>query len=166
MAKAAKPVPNGFHTITPQLTLDNAAQTIEWYKRALGAEEVYRSAGPDGKIMHAELNIGDSRFLMNDTRPGSKGPKGYGGSPASLWIYVENSDALFNRAVAAKRQPGSAFKPFVYLTALERGLTPDTMRDDRPIDLKGWRPENYTSVSHGEVRLREALNESMNQASI
>ena len=101
MAKAAKPVPDGYHTITPQLTLDNAAQTIEWYKKALGATELSRSAGPDGKIMHAELRVGDSRFMVNDTMPGAKGPKAFGGSPASLWVYVNDSDALFNRAVAA-----------------------------------------------------------------
>ena len=101
MAKAAKPVPDGFHTITAQLTLENAAQTIDWYKKALGAEEVNRSVGPDGKIMHAELKIGDSRFMVNDVMPSSKGPKAYGGSPASLWLFVENSDALFNRAVGA-----------------------------------------------------------------
>jgi PhnB protein len=100
MAKAAKPVPNGYHTITPQLTLDNAAKTIDWYKRALGAEEVSRSAGPDGKIMHAELKIGDSRFMVNDVMQGSRGPKAYGGSPSSFWLYVENSDTLFNRALA------------------------------------------------------------------
>jgi PhnB protein len=101
MAKAAKAVPDGYHTITPQLTLDNAAQTIDWYKKALGAEEVSRSVGPDGKIMHAELKIGDSRFMMNDAMMGGKGPKAFGGSPASLWLFVENSDALFNRAVSA-----------------------------------------------------------------
>ncbi len=101
MAKAAKPVPPGYHTITPQLTLDNAPQLIDWYKRALGAEEISRHLGPDGKVMHAELKIGDSRFMVNDPMPGSKGPREYGGSPASLWLYVENSDALFNRAVEA-----------------------------------------------------------------
>jgi PhnB protein len=101
MAKAAKPVPEGYHTITPQLTLDSAAQTIDWYKKAFGAEEVSRSVGPDGKIMHAELRIGNSRFMMNDVMEGMKGPKAYGGSPASLWVYVENSDALFTRAVSA-----------------------------------------------------------------
>jgi PhnB protein len=101
MAKAAKPVPDGYHTITPQLTLDNAAQTIEWYKRALGAEEVSRSAGPDGKIMHAEIKIGDSRVMLSDVMQGSKGPQSYGGSPASLWLYVENCDAMFERAVGA-----------------------------------------------------------------
>jgi PhnB protein len=101
MAKAAKAVPEGYHTITPSLTLDNAAQAIDWYKKALGAEEVSRSVGPDGKIMHAELKIGNSRFMMNDVMPGSKGPQAFGGSPASLWLYVENSDTLFNRAVGA-----------------------------------------------------------------
>ncbi len=99
MAKAAKPVPAGYHTISPQLTLDDAARTIDWYKKALGAEEVSRSVGPDGKIMHAELRIGDSRFMMNDVMMGGKGPKAFGGSPASLWVFVENSDALFGRAV-------------------------------------------------------------------
>jgi len=101
MAKAAKPVPEGFHTITPQLVLDNAAQTIEWYKKALGAEEVRRSVGPDGKIMHAELTIGNSRFMVNDAMMGGKGPGVLGGSPASLWLYVDDSDTLFARAVGA-----------------------------------------------------------------
>jgi PhnB protein len=101
MAKAAKAVPSGYHTLTPSLTLDNAAQSIEWYKKALGAEEISRSVGPDGKIMHAELKIGDSRFMMNDVMMGGKGPQAFGGSPASFWLYVEDSDALFNRAVGA-----------------------------------------------------------------
>ena len=101
MAKAAKPVPEGYHTLTPHLTLDDAARTIDWYKRAFGAEELGRHPGPDGTIMHAELRIGNSRFMVNDTMPGMKGPAEYGGSPASLWLYVEDCDALFNRAVAA-----------------------------------------------------------------
>jgi PhnB protein len=101
MAKAKKPVPEGFHTVTPQLTLDDAARAIDWYKTALGAEEVSRHAGPDGKIMHAELRIGDSRIMLNDAVMGGKGPKALGGSPASLWIYVEDCDTLFNRAVKA-----------------------------------------------------------------
>jgi PhnB protein len=104
MAKAKKAVPEGYHTVTPQLTLDNAAQAIDWYKKALGAEETGRATGPDGKIMHAELRIGDSRIMLNDAMMGSKGPKAIGGSPASLWIYVEDSDALFNPAIAAGAQ--------------------------------------------------------------
>ena len=104
MANAKKPVPEGYHTITPSLVLDNAAQTIDWYKKALGAEEVSRSVGPDGKIMHAELKIGDSRFMMNDVMMGAKGPKAYGGSPASFWLYVNDADAAFKRAVDAGAQ--------------------------------------------------------------
>jgi PhnB protein len=98
MAKAAKPVPEGLHTMTPQLTLDNAAEAIDWYKKAFGVQEISRGLGPDGKIMHAELAIGNSRFMVNDVMMG-KGPKGFGGSPASFWLYVDDSDALFNRAV-------------------------------------------------------------------
>ncbi len=101
MAKAAKPVPDGYHTITPQLTLDDAAQTIEWYKRALGANEVSRSVGPDGKIMHAEITIGNSRVMVNDVMMGVKSPTAFGGSPASFWLYVADSDALFKRAIDA-----------------------------------------------------------------
>jgi PhnB protein len=101
MATAKQAVPDGYHTITPQLALDNAAQSIDWYKRAFGAEEVSRSTGPDGKIMHAEIVIGNSRVMVNDVMMGSKGPREYGGSPASLWLYVDDSDNLFNRAVGA-----------------------------------------------------------------
>ena len=104
MSKAKKAVPEGHHTVTPQLTLDNAAQAIDWYKKALGAEEVARAVGPDGKIMHAEIRIGDSLIMVNDSMGGAKGPKAIGGSPASLWVYVEDADSLFNRAVAAGAQ--------------------------------------------------------------
>ena len=104
MSKAKKAVPEGHHTVTPQLTLDNAAQAIDWYKKALGAEELSRATGPDGTIMHAEIKIGDSRIMLNDPMGGSKGPKAIGGSPASLWLYVEDCDALYNRAIAAGAQ--------------------------------------------------------------
>ena len=101
MAKASNPIPKGHHTVTPFLTLDNAAQAIDWYKKALGAEETTRMVGPDGKIMHAEIRIGDSPIMLMDAMMGGKGPKAFGGSPASLWVYVADCDALFNRAVAA-----------------------------------------------------------------
>ena len=76
------------------------------------------------------------------------------------------AESQFNRAVAAKRQPGSAFKPFVYLTALERGLTPDTVREDKPIDVKGWKPENYSHEYFGPVTLTKALAMSLNTVSV
>src|SRR5262245_29767797 len=90
MAKSCKPAPEGYHTITPQLTLDNAAQSIDWYKRAFGANEVMRSAAPDGKIMHAELQIGNSRLMVMDVMMDVKGPRALGGSPASFWIYTND----------------------------------------------------------------------------
>jgi penicillin-binding protein 1A len=76
------------------------------------------------------------------------------------------AESQYNRAVIAKRQPGSAFKPFVYLTALERGLTPDSVREDKPVALKGWKPENYTHEYHGPVTLTQALSQSLNTVSV
>src|SRR3954451_6535218 len=76
------------------------------------------------------------------------------------------AESQFNRAVAAKRQPGSAFKPFVYLTAVERGLTPDTVREDKPITFKGWKPENYSHEYFGAVSLTKALALSLNTVSV
>ena len=102
MAKAKKAVPEGHHTVTPHLILDDAARAIDWYKKALGAEEAAaRAIGPDGKIMHSEIRIGDSLIMLNDEMGSGKSPKTIGGSPVSLWLYVEDCDALFNRAVAA-----------------------------------------------------------------
>ena len=76
------------------------------------------------------------------------------------------SESQFNRAVAAKRQPGSAFKPFVYLTALERGLAPERVREDKPIAIKGWRPENYSREYYGNVTLTQGLAHSLNTVSV
>jgi len=76
------------------------------------------------------------------------------------------AESQFNRAVAAKRQPGSAFKPFVYLTAIEHGLTPETVREDKPISIKGWRPENYSHEYFGPVTLKQALAFSLNTVSV
>src|SRR5262249_44278065 len=108
MAKAKSPVPEGFHTVTPHLIFDNAAQAIDWYKKALGAEEKARAVAPDGKIMHAELQIGNSRIMLNDPMGGGKSAKAFGGSPIGMWLYVQDCDTLFNRAVAAgaKVAPG------------------------------------------------------------
>jgi PhnB protein len=101
MAKAKSAIPEGHHTVTPVLTLDNAAQAIRWYEKAFGANEISRAAAPDGKILHAEIQIGDSRIMLQDEIPNGKSPKSLGGSPASLWLYVKDSDALFERALKA-----------------------------------------------------------------
>lgn len=101
MAKAKTPVPSGFHTVTPQLMMENAAAAIDWYKKALGAEEVARAVGPDGKILHAEIRVGDSLLMLNDDMMGGSTAKAHRGSPMSLWVYVPDCDVLFNRAVKA-----------------------------------------------------------------
>lgn len=102
MAKARSPIPEGFHTVTPHLIFDNTKDAIEFYKNAFGAREhVPPAIGPDGKVMHAELQIGNSIFMLNDAMGGGKSPKTLGGSPVGLWIYVDDCDALFNRAVKA-----------------------------------------------------------------
>lgn len=106
MAKAKSPIPQGFHTVTPHLILNDAAQAIEWYKKALGAEEKGRAAGPDGKIIHAELQIGSSRIMLNDEMGGGRSAKSIGASPISFWVYVADCDALYNRAVQAGAQVG------------------------------------------------------------
>src|SRR6202000_3121482 len=83
-----------------------------------------------------------------------------------LWGGADYANTQFNRAVSAKRQLGSSFKPFVYLTALERGLTPDTIRDDAPISIKGWNPENYEREYLGPVTLTKALALSLNTVAV
>ena len=104
MAKARSPIPEGLHSVTPHLIFENSAQAIDWYKKAFGAEEKSRAVGPDGKIMHADLQIGNSRLMLNDTMGGARSAKTFGGSPVGFWIYVDNCDALFARAVAAGAQ--------------------------------------------------------------
>jgi PhnB protein len=99
MAKAKKAIPEGYHTVTAVLTLDDAKAAIAWYGKALGAEELARSEGPDGKITHGEIRVGDSRVMVNDAVMGGKGPRELGGSPASLWVYAEDCDKLYNSAV-------------------------------------------------------------------
>jgi PhnB protein len=101
MATTVKPVPEGYHTVTPSLTCRGADRAIEFYKKALGAQELFRMASPDGKIGHAELKIGDSRIFVNDEFPemGAVAPSSPGGT--YLFLYVEDVDATFNRAVAA-----------------------------------------------------------------
>jgi PhnB protein len=96
-------VPEDFHTITPQLAVKGVAEAIDWYTKALGANELLRNLAPDGKsIMHSELLLGDSRFFVVDEFPGSMvSPASLGGTSVTLHLYVQDVDALFGRAVAA-----------------------------------------------------------------
>ncbi len=102
---AVKPIPEGYHSITPSLTVKDAAGAIEFYKRAFDAVEVTRAMAPDGKsIWHAELQIGDSRVMLNDEMPeqgGGHAPGEGGAVGFALWLYVEDVDAVWKRAVDA-----------------------------------------------------------------
>jgi PhnB protein len=95
--------PEGYHTVTASLTIKGAAEALEFYQKAFGAVEQYRIAGEGGKIMHAEMKIGDTIVMLSDEFPewGSLGPKTIGGASGSLLIYTEDADALAERAVAA-----------------------------------------------------------------
>ena len=99
--KATRAIPKGYHTVTPSLCIDGADRAMEWYQKALGAERISRFPSPDGKLMHGEISIGDSRVYVADPMMDAKDPKALGGSPVSLFVYVENCDALYDQAVRA-----------------------------------------------------------------
>ena len=100
---ATKPIPEGYHTLTPYLAVDSASEAIEFYKRAFGAKESVRMPGPDGTIGHAELEIGDSKVMLSDPFPqaSTRPPKELGGTSGSVFMYVEDVDATVKRAVDA-----------------------------------------------------------------
>ena len=97
----AKPIPDGYHSVTPYLIINGAADALEYYKKAFGATELFRMPAPEGKIGHAEIKIGDSPIMLADEYPqmGYNSPQSIGGSPVSLMIYVEDVDTVFGRAV-------------------------------------------------------------------
>lgn len=97
-----KPIPEGYHSVTPYLIIKGAAEAIEFYKKAFGATELFRM-DHEGKIGHAELKIGDSPIMLADEHPGMGyvGPATLGGTPVSLLIYVEDVDTIYKQAIAA-----------------------------------------------------------------
>lgn len=112
---AINPIPQGFHAVTAHLVCRDAASAIDFYKRAFGAEEMVRLAGPDGEIMHASFKIGDSIIMLAEEAPqwNSMSPVSLKGSPVTLHLYVKDSDAAFERAVKsgakAKMPPADMF---------------------------------------------------------
>jgi PhnB protein len=100
---ATKPIPEGYHSVTPYLAVDDAAAAIEYYTKAFGAKESVRMDGPEGTIAHAELEVGDSRVMLSDALPqfATRPPKELGGTSASILMYVEDVDAVVKRAVDA-----------------------------------------------------------------
>jgi PhnB protein len=103
MAPKVNPKPQGYHTVTPSIVVQEGAKGLEFYRKAFGAEEKMRMPGPDGGIMHAEFRIGDSVIMLSDEMPdmGAKSPKAYGGTPVKFYVYVENVDAAWKRAIDA-----------------------------------------------------------------
>jgi PhnB protein len=100
---AVKPIPDGYHTVTPYLIVKDAASAIAFYKKAFGATELFRMPDPSGRIGHAEIKIGDSPIMLADEFPemGARGPQSLGGSAVSILLYVEDVDARFSQATAA-----------------------------------------------------------------
>ncbi len=100
---ATRPIPEGYHSVSPALAIDGAADAIDFYKRAFGAKERYRMPAPDGKIAHAELEIGDSVVMLSDVFPQAtvKAPTELGGTTVSIFLFVEDVDAVFQQAVDA-----------------------------------------------------------------
>jgi PhnB protein len=103
MKTNVKPIPEGYHTVTPYLIVKDGARAIEFYKNAFGAKELFRMPSPDGKIMHAELQIGDSRIMLTTESPqaGSRSPETLKGTPVGIFLYLDDVDAAYKRAVAA-----------------------------------------------------------------
>jgi PhnB protein len=102
MPNKVRPIPEGYHSVTPYLTVNNAARAIDFYQRAFGAKKIMQMDGPDGKISHAELKIGDSMLMLSDEMPrGNKSPQSLGGSTVGIFLYVDNVDTVFNQAKSA-----------------------------------------------------------------
>jgi len=102
-AKKVSPIPPGYHTVTPYLTVNDGAGALEFYTRAFGAREMMRMPAPNGKIGHAEIRIGDSFIMLSDELPGTstKAPTSLGGTTGSLMVYLPNVDAAFKKAIDA-----------------------------------------------------------------
>ncbi|MCP5152519.1 MAG: VOC family protein [Ectothiorhodospiraceae bacterium] len=146
MSESVRPVPEGFHTLTPYLTVRDAPGAMAFYCRAFGAEELVRIPGPDGRLLHACLRIGDSMLMLTEEFPefGGKSPQALGGTPLTVHIYVDDVDSAWSRAVNAGCQVvmpladafwgdrfGCLIDPFGHRWSLAsqiRSLTPEQIR--------------------------------------
>jgi PhnB protein len=113
---AVRPIPEGYHSVTPYLIVKNASAAIDFYKKAFGASELFRFPGPGGKIMHAEIKIGDSHVMMADEAPemGAVSPQTLGGAGVHLLIYCEDVDRMYKQAIAAGGTEKRALKNQFY----------------------------------------------------
>ena len=149
-AAGVKPIPAGYHTATPYLIVNDAAKALEFYKQAFGASEVMRMAGPGGSIMHAEIKIGDSIIMLGqeNLKAGVRSPQSLGGSPMFLYLYVEDCDRVFNRAVNAGATAAMPLKDQAW------GDRSGNVRD--PFGHSWWIATRKENVSEEEIRRRMA----------
>jgi PhnB protein len=145
-----KPIPEGYHTATPYLIVNDVARAIDFYKQAFGATELMRMAGPAGRIMHAEVKIGDSIIMLGGENPqmGVRGPQSLGGSPAFLYLYVEDCDQAFNRAVEAGANATVPLRDQFW------GDRSGNVKD--PFGHSWWIATRKEEVSEDEIRRRMA----------
>ena len=151
MAGKVKSIPDGYHTVTPYFTVRDAARAVEFYKQAFDATELMRMAEPDGKIRHAEIRIGNSPIMIGDEFPEfseMRSFQGLGGSPVSVYLYVEDVDAMFNRAVAAGAKVRSPIKDEFY------GDRVGAVED--PYGLAWFIATHKEDVAHEEIVRRAA----------
>lgn len=145
-------IPEGYTSVTPSMTIQNCAEAIEFYKKAFGAKERARAPGPGGTVWHAEIQIGDSIIMVADEFPehGAVGPQALGGSPVGIWLYVEDVDAAFARAVEA---------------GAEATMEPDNMFwGDRMAAVKDPYGHKWSLATHVEDVSPEDMQERQQQA--
>lgn len=149
--KATRAIPEGYHSVTPYLIVSGGAQALEFYKKAFNATELYRMPMPDGKLGHAEFQIGNSRVMLGDEMPEMdiRGPKSLGGTPVGLFIYVEDCDAVFNQAVRAG-------------ATVERPLA-DQFYGDRSGTVVDPYGHKWTIATHTEDLTPEEMQRRMSQ---
>jgi len=145
---ATKAIPDGYHSVTPYLIVKGAAEAIDFYKHAFGATELMRMAGPDGRIGHAELRIGDSVIMLADEHPemGHHSPKSLGGAGVGLMVYVERVDQVFKRAIASGAKELQPVKDQFY------GDRSGTLQD--PFGHKWTVATHVEDISTDEMRRR------------
>jgi PhnB protein len=112
---SVKPIPEGYHSVTPYLIVKGAAKAIDYYKKVFGATEIMRMPGPNGTVGHAEIKIGDSIIMLADEQQGNfRSPEGLGGSPVSLMVYVEDVDKTFKQAISSGAKETRALQDQFY----------------------------------------------------
>ncbi len=145
-----KPIPEGYHTATPYLIVNDAAKALDFYKRAFGATELMSMTGPGGRIMHAEIKIGDSIIMLGQENPqmGVRSPQSLGGSPMFLYLYVEDCDKSFNQAVEAGASATAPLKDQMW------GDRSGSVKD--PFGHSWWIATHKEDVSAEEIHRRMA----------